>query len=66
MIFKPACSATDTNKEIETSFIARLDMIHSNKHLNNKGTDQTAQAGLCLCCLQTPKDWFSRVEAQLM
>ena len=30
VMFKSGCSATDTNKEIETSFIARLDMIHSN------------------------------------
>ena len=36
--------------------------------INNKGADQTAdaQAGLRLCCLQTPKDRFSCVEAHLI
>ena len=28
--------------------------------MNNKGADQTAQAGLCLFCSQTPEDRFSR------
>ena len=27
---------------------------------------EDAQAGLRLCCSQTPKDWFSRLEAQLI
>ena len=31
---------------------------------NNKGAD--AQAGLRLCCLQTPEDKFSRIEAHLI
>ena len=30
------------------------------QNANNKGVDQTAQAGLCLCFLPTPKDRFSR------
>ena len=49
-------------------------MILSEK-ANNKGANQSArmrrlvcadaQAGLRLCCLQTPEDRFSRVEAHL-
>ena len=38
--------------------IARLDMILFNKLLNHNCTDQTAQAGLCLCCLQMHKTGF--------
>ena len=33
-------------------------MILFNKLVNHKGTDQTAQAGLCLCCSQKPKIGF--------
>ena len=32
------------------------------KKANNKGADLTAQAGLLLCCLQTPEDRFSRIK----
>ena len=38
--------------------IARLDMILFNKLLNHNCTDQTAQAGLCLCCWQMHKTGF--------
>ena len=37
-------------KKLKIFFIARLDMTHFNKLVNHNGTDQTAQAGLCLCC----------------
>ena len=33
-------------------------MILFNKCVNHKCTDQTAQAGLCLCCSQMPKTGF--------
>ena len=37
--------------------------------MNNKGANNKdcadAQAGLRLCCLQTPEDRFSRVEADM-
>ena len=32
---------------------------------NNKGADQTAQAGLHQCCSQTSEDMFSRVKAHI-
>ena len=34
--------------------------------VNNIGAGQTAQAGLRLCCSQTPEDRFSHVEAQII
>ena len=33
---------------------------------NNKGADQTAQAGLGLCCSNTPEDRFSHVEVHII
>ena len=35
------------------------------QNANNKGADQTAQAGLSLRCSQTPEDRFSRIKAHL-
>ena len=40
-------------------------MIISNKRIT-KVADQTAQAGLRLCCSQTPEDRFSRVEVHII
>ena len=54
---KPVPSATESSKKIGISLLASLDMILSKK-ANNKGADQTAQAGLCLGCLQTLKTGF--------
>ena len=34
--------------------------------MNNKGADQSAQAGLCLCYSQTLEDRFSLVETHLL
>ena len=39
-------------------FVAKQDMKLFNKLVNHNCTDQTAQAGLCLCCLQMPKTGF--------
>ena len=36
----------------------RQDMILFNKLVNHNCTDQTALAGLCLCCSQMPKTGF--------
>ena len=48
--FKPACSATETSY-IENRNFARSKSRHDTfQNVNNKGADQTAQAGLRLCC----------------
>ena len=44
---------------VATSSKSRYDTL---QYPNNKGADQTAQAGLHFCCSQTPEDRFSRVE----
>ena len=57
---KLVSSATETSLKIEILLVASLDMVLSKK-VNNKGTDQSAadvQAGLRLCCTQTPKTSF--------
>ena len=55
--FIPACSATETCKTIEISFIANLDMILFKMRIT-KGL-----ISLRLCCSQTTEDRFSRVAA---
>ena len=47
---KPVSPATETCKKIEISLVASLD----------------AQAGLRLCCSQTPEDRFSHVKAYII
>ena len=59
--FKPACSATETSLKIEFSLIASLDMIFSIRRIT-----KDVEAGLRLCCLQTPEDRGSHVEAHIM
>ena len=61
----PVCSATETSKKIEISHVASLDMILSNKRII-KVLIRFKQDGLPLCCLQTPKDRFSPIEAHLI
>ena len=51
---KQVTSATETSYKIEILFVASLNMIPS----KNKGADQSAQAGLHLCCLRTPNTGF--------
>ena len=58
--FKSACSATETSWKIEILLIAILDN-DTFQEANDQGADQTAQvaqAGLHLCCSQTPHDGF--------
>ena len=66
--FKPVSSATGTSLKIEISSIASLHMIHSTTRITKAlGSDcADAQAGLRLCCSQTPEDRFSRFEAHLL
>ena len=59
--FKPACSASDLLEFAGSK--SRYDIF---QNANNKGADQTAQAGLRLCCSQTPENRFSRNEAQMV
>ena len=58
--FKPVSSATGTSLKIEISSIASLHMIHSTTRITKAlGSDcADAQAGLRLCCSQTPEDRF--------
>ena len=61
---KTVSSAKETSLKIKISIVACLDMIIS-KQNNYKVTDQSAQAGLRLCCSLTPKDRFSHVKAHI-
>ena len=65
VIFKQAYSATETSLKIEISLVASLDIITSNKRIT-KALIRSAQAGLRLCCSQTPKDRFSGVVAHVI
>ena len=47
---KLACTAIKTSKSLEISDLATIGIILSRKQANNKGTDQTLQADLLLCC----------------
>ena len=38
----------------------------TSQKVNNKGADQTVQAGLHLCCSQSPEDVFSGIEAHMI
>ena len=62
--FKQVSSATETRQNIEISPVAILHMILSKKRVTKALIRLgDAQAGLRLCCSQTPQDRFSRVEA---
>ena len=64
--FKPVSSAKETSLKIEISPAASLHMILSKKQKKRRWSDcADAQAGLCLCCSQTPEDRVSRVEAHM-
>ena len=56
VMFKPACSATETSQNIEILLVASS----SFQRVNSKGADQTVivQAGLHLCCLHTTKSGY--------
>ena len=65
--FKPVSSAKETSLKIEISPAASLHMILSKKKKKRRWSDcADAQAGLCLCCSQTPEDRVSRVEAHII
>ena len=58
--FKTVSTATETNKKIEIWLVASLHMILLDKRITK------ALISLRLCCLQTPEDRFSRVEAHIL
>ena len=59
--FKPVSSAKETSLKIEISPAASLHMILSKKQKKRRWSDcADAQAGLRLCCSQTPEDRVSR------
>ena len=65
--FKPVSSAKETSLKIEISPAASLHMILSKKQKKRRWSDcADAQAGLRLCCSQTPEDRVSRVEAHII
>ena len=65
--FKPVSSAKETSLKIEISPAASLHMILSKKQKKGRWSDcADAQAGLRLCCSQTPEDRVSRVEAHII
>ena len=66
LIFKPACSATDTSQKIENLLI--LDMVLSNIRKANALIRLCGCAGysLHLCCSQTAEGRFSGVGPLLM
>ena len=58
---KPVSSATEISEENEILPVARLDMILSKKEITKvliRLRMPSAQAGLRLCCSQTPKTGF--------
>ena len=57
---KPVSSATETAEtKNDDSHVSRLDFRYATfQKANNKGAYQTVQAGLLLCCSQTPEDSF--------
>ena len=63
----------DSNQSPQLQRLARKSKFACSKfrdgtfqNANYNGADQSAQAGLRLCCLQTTKDRFSRVEAHMI
>ena len=61
---KPVSSATSKKSEISPE--ASFDMILPNKQITKVLIRLTeAQAGMHLCCLQTPENRFSRAKAQI-
>ena len=63
---KPVSSATETSKNTGISLLASLDMVLSKTQITKALTCADGQAGLCLCCSQTPKDRFSRSETHIL
>ena len=60
---KPACSATETTYEIETSSSGKFG-YDTFQHVNKKGTDQTARMHKLVCDFvvsQTTEDRFSLI-----
>ena len=63
---KPVSSATETSKNIKISLVASPDIILSNKRITKVLIRLgNAQAGLHLCCSQTPKTGFLATRANL-